>query len=329
MRRAQQILARSRFRTALFACVFCTLCGTRRIAGQGGNVPDEAKALIVKVVTYYQEGSAPEVGAGIIVGATATDLYVATARHVVRRDTVAQRIWVVLPSRDSAEAALVARARSRLDLAVLRVSVDSARWRRWTAYSWDRRGEPGSLRGNDPVSPVGCPQDSCWQAPAPADRVIGVDRLGILFQSSFVGPGSSGGALFNAWWEVVGMVTEDAPPRANAIRIDEVLAQVQAWRIPVTLKRPSLPRAGYRTTIGLLLLTPTSSTGAGTTRSGVPGGRLTIVHQVMSAVSWHVAALRLTPQNCVRPVLESGRWGRPGHWRRNERRDGRIATDDR
>ena len=262
-------------------------------AAEGGNVPDVAKALVVSVTTAFGDSTAGTYGAGIIVGADGDGLVVATAGHVVQG---APRVWVSFGPRDSVQATVVVPRGRELDLAVLRVAADPAQRQRWIPHSWDRVGNVRALRSDDPVSPVGCPQHVCWEAPAPADRVVGKDPLGILFQSYFVGPGSSGGALFNQWWEVVGMVTHDEPPRGEALRIDEVLERVRAATLPVNLVRPSVPRAGYPTTIGVAFLTSSSSSSA-SYESRTPSGRVSLERGVMPAVSWHVSALRLAPEN--------------------------------
>jgi trypsin-like peptidase len=287
----------TRSRITLIACLVYALCPIQGKAAQGGNVPDEAKALVVRIVSYFEEGAAPEVGAGIIFSATTSELSIATARHVVKRDMVARSIWVAFSSGDSVQTTSAPRISTSLDLAVLRVAGDPARVLGWTPRSWDRLGSVRSLRSDDPVSAVGCPQGVCWQAPAPPDRIVGIDRLGVLFQSSFVGRGSSGGALFNAWWEVVGMVTEDAPPRANAIRIDEVLAQAKAWGGAVNLRHPTVPRAGYGTSFVISWLVPIAAAHDPYAGNRLPSGRVLLVGQTRSLLTWHVSLLRLAPDN--------------------------------
>jgi hypothetical protein len=261
------------------------------------NVPAEARALVVKVVGSYGENRVSGFGAGIIVGSDAHSLYIATAAHVVQKETDARRIVVTFASGDTAEATLEHPRRGGLDLAVLRVVSDPVSLRQRVPPSLDRLGNVATLRPDEASYPVGCPPGRCWRAPARADRVVGVDGLGILFQSSFVDPGSSGGALFNAWWEVVGMITEDVPPEAYAVRMDEVVAQARAWNVPGLLKRPVVPRAWYRTTVGAVLLASTASSTGLADDSRLPSGRLSATRQISPAVSWHVGALRLAPEN--------------------------------
>jgi trypsin-like peptidase len=261
------------------------------------NVPAEARVLVVKVIASYGQNRVPGFGAGIIVGRDGRSLYIATAAHVVRKEIDAERIVVTFASGDTAQATLFSPRRAGFDLAVLRVVSDSAPIRLWAPRSWDRLGDVETVRRDDPTYPVGCPPGRCWRAPARADRVVGVDGLGILFQSSFVDPGSSGGALFNASWEVVGMITEDVPPEAYAVRMDEVVGQARTWEVPGLMQRPVVPRAWYRTTVGAVVLASTSSSTGLANESRFPSGRVTATRQISSALSWHLGALRLAPEN--------------------------------
>jgi S1-C subfamily serine protease len=286
---------------------------------QAGTVPQEAAAIVVGVTSYFYEERTPEFGAGIIFGTNGRELYIATAGHVVQRDTVASTIWVRFVEGDSVRATLVhTMSDSLFDLAVLSVTGDPVHLKQWTPDSWDRQGSARGLQGDDPVSPVGCPQGVCWRAPRPPDRVIGKLESSILFQSFFVRRGSSGGALFNRWWEVVGIVIKDEPPLGNAIPIDTVLAQVKAWGFPVALKQPPVPRGGYRTTVGAVVMTSTSSA-ATTGDTRVPSGRVAMVRQFSPLVTWHVAGLRLAPENLA---VSAGMAGVGVHLKR-----GRLGLD--
>src|SRR5439155_1830029 len=66
--------------------------------------------------------------------------------------------------------------------------------------------------------------------------------------------GSSGGALFNRSWEVIGMLVGEEPPHGRAIRVDRIVAQLDAWKIPLQLRTASYPRGGYRMSIGGTLM---------------------------------------------------------------------------
>ena len=264
------------------------------------RAPVEATALVVRVVSLFWDDPVPQLGAGIIVGADAQRIYVTTAAHVVRRDVVASSVVVSFASHptDSVVATPLDSIRRNMDVAVLMIRRDALP-RGTGVPAFDRLGSVADMRFGDGVSPMGCPQGTCWEVPVPADRIVGIDRQGIIFQSSFVTSGSSGGSLFNRWWEVVGMVTEDAPPRANAIPIDQVLALAKTWGCPVLLRRATVPRTGYRTHFGLTLLA--AATSDADTLSDLPGrlpsGRVVMTRQGQSSLIWHLSALRLAPRN--------------------------------
>src|SRR5258706_16292631 len=145
-----------------------------------------------------------------------------------------------------------------------------------------------------PVNPVGCPNDRCWQTPTPADRVSFAGKFEIEFQSAFVDEGSSGGALFNRSWEVIGMLVGEEPPHGRAIRVDRIVAQLDTWKIPLQLRRASYPGVGYRMSIGGIVM---AGTGSGGPPGHFPSGRLTVMRQASPLVSWHVGVMRLAPMN--------------------------------
>ncbi len=253
------------------------------------NVPEVARPLVVALLSYQPGRSLPQIGAGVVIGEDATRVYVATALHVVEgADRILARFEAART--DTIQAEVVARPEegNALDLAVIALprsaSIDAYR------ASLDRLGDPGRIDQEAPVSPIGCPDEVCWTGPTPADRVLTATPVEILFQSDFVKRGSSGGALFDRWWEVVGIVTQSDPPRARAIPMDYVVEQARTWGVPVSLRRPRIPRAGYRTGISVTGLYPTASPG-----DRFPSTRLTLSYVLRHPVSVHAGFMRLAP----------------------------------
>jgi hypothetical protein len=289
----------ARVRAALAAALAAAAASRPASAQRAGTAPPAARALVARVDSRFGDDEA-DVGAAVVVGADAGALYLATARHVVRKgEQRATRVRVTFagPNADTATAVVLPDGDPRLDLAALRVPRPRAAAAAALA-ALDRLGDVRALAFGDPVVPVGCPQGECWNVPVPPDRVVGVDRQGVIFQSSFVSPGSSGGALFDGLWELVGLVTEDAPPRANALPMDQVLAQLRAWRVPVQLRRRAIPRAGYRTVVGAALLAPLGRPDNGPDLAGRwPSGRVALTRRTRSRLTLHAAALRLAPAN--------------------------------
>lgn len=257
----------------------------------------EALPLVVRVSSTFGASAVPEIGAGIVVGSDSDSLYVATACHVVlRREPATETRVAFFPDSMSDAAAAIRNRPERctpLDLAVLSVPRGAAGAAAARAFAFDRRGETRSLRFGEPLNPIGCPTGDCWEVPGSPDDFVRLDSLDIVFQSEVVQRGSSGGPLFNAWWEVVGMVTEDQPPRARALRIDRLVDQLQEWRVPVRLRRPAIPRAGYRSTLGATVFATTPSP-----FSRIPAGRLTLSFRgTGSRVVWHAGLSRFAPSN--------------------------------
>jgi Trypsin-like peptidase domain len=287
---------------------------------QLGLAPDQARDLVVKVDSRFavpsgggRTDTTDKSGAGVIVGVDGDRIYIATAKHVVRARDLAFEVLVGTRRDETGMLATIAdTAPGDIDLAVLTIPRASLR----QLPALDRRGDPAKLRFNDPVSPMGCPNGNCWGVPAPPDRMVGIVGRDLVFQSFFVGPGSSGGALFNQYWEVVGVVTGEEPPRANALAIDVVLGLMRAMQHPVSLRRAKVPRAGYPIHVGALLLTPlSSSSGPSDRERRFPSGRIVATRKgELYGLTWHLSGLRLVPRNLAVTAGMGGvdlgfRWG--------------------
>lgn len=254
------------------------------------RMPPEAKNLVVQVLATG--GDEEEVGAGIVV-ATSDRIIIATAGHVVRTAQQGAKIRVVFQfARNDTVTAKVEQVDRDLDLAVLSVARTGNAAQ---PFAFDRAGDPEALEAGSFVVPVGCPERVCWEAPVSGDRVISASSRRVRFESFFVSPGSSGGALFNQQWEVVGLVTEKNSQDGVAVGIAAVTERLQKWNYAVQLRPTSIPRAGYHTSLSLVGLAP--STG-GVTQSGRwPSGRFALFFRGQQRIGWHVTALRLAPED--------------------------------
>jgi hypothetical protein len=253
-------------------------------------IPLDARNLVVQVLATGGEDE--EVGAGIVVAA-ADRIIIVTAAHVVRTAQQGATITVVFQfARNDTLAAHVDHVDKDLDLAVLSVARSGSAA---LPFVFDRAGDPGALAAGSLVVPVGCPERVCWEPPVSGDRVISAGARRVRFESFFVSPGSSGGALFNQQWEVVGLVTEKNSQDGVAVGIVEVRDRLRKWGTPVQLRQASIPRAGYRTSLSLVGLAPTTG---GLTQSGRwPGGRVALLFRGQQRIGWHVTALRLAPED--------------------------------
>jgi hypothetical protein len=292
-------------RLGLFAAAASSLAFGQSLLAQASKAPPEATELVVEVRSYFQIQSDDaettlQPGSGIIVGLDDQRISIATARHVVHKSEPALRVYVIFRNHpnDSISATLSGKAQAGMDVAVLTIPRSRVP-PGWSPPAFNRLGNVRKLGFGDPVYPMGCPQGICWGVPVSADRLVVIDRQGIAFQSVFVKSGSSGGAVFNQWWEVIGLVTEDEPPQANAVPIDQVLALVRNWGFPVSLRQAKVPRAGYPLHLGGSLLM-----GLGVTSDSLgdesrwPSGRLVATRRgELYGLTWHLSALRLAPPN--------------------------------
>ena len=269
------------------AMVLATVVAAPLAAQRVSRMPVEAANLVVQVLATG--GDEEEVGAGIVVTAS-NRIVIATAAHVVRRAQEGGKVRVVFQfARNDTIEALVDQLDRELDLAVLSVPREG---RAAMQFAFDRGGDPGALEIGALVVPVGCPDRRCWEPPVSGDRVISASARRVRFESFFLSPGSSGGALFNEQWEVVGLVTEKNTQDGVAVGMSEVVDRLRKWGYTVQLGPTRIPRAGYRTRVSLVGL----ASSGGLTQSGRwPSGRIALLLRGQERIGWHVTAIRLAP----------------------------------
>ncbi|HSB55675.1 MAG TPA: serine protease, partial [Gemmatimonadales bacterium] len=225
--------------------------------------------------------------------AASNRIVIATAAHVVRAAQQGGSVRVVFQfARNDTVEAKIEQLDRELDLAVLSLARDGPAP---IQFAFDRGGDPGALEIGALVVPMGCPERRCWEPPVSGDRVISASSRRVRFESFFVSPGSSGGALFNQQWEVVGLVTEKNTQDGIAVGMSEVADRLRKWGYTVQLGPTRIPRAGYRTRLSLVGLAPTSGD---LTQSGRwPSGRLALLLRGQERIGWHLTAIRLAPQD--------------------------------
>ena len=213
--------------------------------------PDETEQ-IVGMIRCTLDGE-ESIGAGILFGAANDRLYVVTANHVVRRGaTPCTDIRVELRSLpgEPLAATLTTSFDARRDVAVLSIpgvrekGVDAA------GLPFDRLGDPTSLARGDGVFALGFPQGRPWGTNVTAIPIASASDSVIVFETSQVVPGNSGGALLDRRREIVGLVLNVQPPEATARNIAQVVELLRGWRFPVALRsrfalaEPELVSAG-------------------------------------------------------------------------------------
>lgn len=240
-------------------------------------------------------------GAGVLVGLGRRRAYVVTARHVVFEGDEQLKLAVRFAAQPARRHPVesVARLSTEFDLALLEValSTDSLQ----DVVDFTRLARASELHFGDIVYPVGCPRQDCFRPPVAPDRFLSHGGGLIRVQMRTIEPGMSGGALFNAEWEVVGMFWGKIQANeAEAIAIDTILALMpqEDWRSARRrLRRRGIPRAGFHTRFEYSTLFPSVSPGDVEQGERWPGGRLVAARSLNRVLSAHASYLRLTPKD--------------------------------
>lgn len=186
------------------------------------------------------EGGTPESGAGIIFGRDRDRLFVATAYHVVHRGgELPKQILVrfkTAPQKQLPAVLLKHADQAGPDLAVLSVVGLEKAGISIGDLPWDALGTPTELKRGDEALAIGNPNGINWAVPVSPDAVSGISEVEIVFQSSFISAGNSGGGLLDGQAKILGMVIADQPPFGRAIRIDAILKRTTAWGLPAQLQ---------------------------------------------------------------------------------------------
>jgi ankyrin repeat protein len=203
---------------------------------------EQTAQLIVMLSVEYDEGT-PTFGAGIIFNGDKDRMYIATASHVVYRGTSKPKnILVKFKTFPGKEAiAEVLKNEADLDLAVLTVNNLTKQGINGCAFPFDRLPIRAELRRGDEVLPVGNPAGVSWAMPVEADKISQINESQIVFQSTFIRSGHSGGGLLDNNGHLVGMMTADEPPFGRAITMDAILQQVMRWGFSVRLDPTTFP----------------------------------------------------------------------------------------
>ena len=239
---------RSIVRTALVAAAL-----PPRLHAQDAATPasDETEQ-IVGMIRCTLDGQ-ESIGAGILFGSANDRLYVVTANHVVRRGTTTCtdiRVELRTLPGEPVPATLTTSFDARRDVAVLSIPGAREKGIDVTRLPFDRLGDPTSLSRGDGVFALGFPQGRPWGTNVAPIPIASVSDSVLVFETSQVVPGNSGGALLDRRREIVGLVLNVQPPEATARNIAQVIELLRGWRFPVALRgrfalaEPDLVSAG-------------------------------------------------------------------------------------
>lgn len=184
---------------------------------------------------------APGFGAGIVVGSRAGRIYIATANHVVRKGreeaTDIKVRFHFLPG-EKFNAKLLDHYNKDLDVAILSVNAGGGQVPE-SELNYTILGKSGDLNRGSDVHPLGNPGSKAWGVALNPEKVDKRKTTEIVFQSSFIQGGHSGGALLNACGDIVGLIVRDSAPNGEAVRFEAVLDLLNLWNYPVSLQETS------------------------------------------------------------------------------------------
>jgi ankyrin repeat protein len=223
----------------------------RIAAGQSGFEKGVESVVMVK----GRLGGAETFGAGIVFARSPSSLSIVTANHVVRRGPEAaiglQVSLKPYPNRPL-PARLLPQADAEKDVAVLVVDDPAARGVNMCAIRLDLLPNPDVKYGvwgprpeldllpkkrGDPVYPVGNPNGVPWGVPVAPDLVADITGGQIVFQSSAIARGHSGGGLLSKKGGLLGMIQADEPPYGRAISWSAVAEILTRWSLSVHVRK--------------------------------------------------------------------------------------------
>ena len=192
--------------------------------------------LVVMLTAEFAEAS--EFGSGIVFGRDKNRLFIMTAKHVVRRGAETAVVHVKFKSApDKSLVATLLGYDEPMDLAVLSVEFSVKENVDPCVLNFARLGKIQALGRGAAVWLIGNPSRTEWVLSLKPDLVAQNAGREILFQSTFIKRGHSGGALLNENGHIVGMTTADEPPFGRALSIEVALEKAKQWASPVYLQR--------------------------------------------------------------------------------------------
>jgi Trypsin-like peptidase domain len=199
-------------------------------------------SLVAENTTVMVNGSFA-VGAGIIMAVRGSNIYVATAKHVVNESGLkAASITVKFRTGEKASVKNIHKAPSK-DLAFLLIENSELAEKLQQKLSWQILRSRSARRlssGRELAIIVGQGAEKEWSRPLEPEPIGGQKADLIEIQSTTIQPGFSGGGVFDPTGLLIGVITTDTGSMAEAITIEAALSEARRLKLPVDLSEIDL-----------------------------------------------------------------------------------------
>jgi hypothetical protein len=233
----------------------------------------------VAVMIEGKIGASTREGAGIIAGADERGLVIVTADHVVRegdeavRDLRVRLRWspqltvpaTLLPERIPRSHMS---ATGPSDLAVLRIASSATPAIDADSLPFERIAEPQTLERGEDLSFVGYAEGRPWWVNVTSAKFAATGGASLFFETASLQAGYSGGPLLDSELNVAGMVIDTGGTTGSALHISVIVAQLEAWRMPVRLGKMPRPSSFISVSAGYLFTCGVGNNGFGYCWSG-------------------------------------------------------------
>jgi S1-C subfamily serine protease len=187
----------------------------------------EAKNVVVNL----RDAEMQSIGSGIVLGIRGDRLYIMTSRHVAWPDDEKRnevRVSFFTAPGESFKANVLDFSDPNLDLAVLSIPATTPGLPPVRPLSL---GDLSSVKLATPVRSIGHPAGVLWRDAATAEKFSRRASSNLVFESTIVDNGSSGGGLFDSCGGLLGMIRWGGSGDGVATPIDRLLEKLAEWQL--------------------------------------------------------------------------------------------------
>lgn len=205
-----------------------------------GACVSAADRAVVMLHVKSPDFAGDEWGAGVIFAVRGPNIFIATARHVVK--FAAPKIEVSFQGdNQKIYQAQILQISKNIDIAFLEVQNSALAEALQHKLLWQLLPAKDSAVEAEYASIIGNNSGRHWSKPAAPEPIISRDTEGLTIDSRFVRPGSSGGGVFDPNEQLLGIENADTSGAGGlAIPIESVLHEARQLGLPIDLQENRL-----------------------------------------------------------------------------------------